>query len=200
MLCASCLASLRPVPQPLCGRCGAPTVWPVGRCRECAGRRLAFASARAAALYAGPARTLLRAWKEHGHRHAGSLAAQLVTTRIPPATVDIVTHVPPDRVRQLERGRHPAEELAARVAANWGLEHARLLRRRAGSRRQTGLARSQRGTNVAGVFTAPGPAPARVLLVDDVYTTGATASAAAAALRTAGADIVEVVTFARTLR
>jgi len=201
VLCPACAASLRPVPPPLCGRCGAPTAWPVSRCRECAGRRLAFASARAATLYAGPARHLVAAWKEHGLRPAGAVAAELVATRVPPPAADAVTHVPPDRVRQLTRGRHPAEELAERLAAIWQLEHATLLERKRGSlRRQTSLSRAERGRNLRGAFTAASAPPRRVLLVDDVYTTGATASAAASALRAAGAELVHVVTFARTIR
>jgi predicted amidophosphoribosyltransferase len=188
------------VPQPRCGLCGAPTAWPVSRCRECAGRRLAFASARAATLYSGPARHLLAAWKERGLRRAAPLAAEVVAERLAPAAADVVTHVPADRARQLERGRHPAEELAARLAAVWKLEHATLLERRSGARRQTTLRRIDRGTIVRGAFAARLSAPPRVLLVDDVYTTGATVSAAAAALHAAGARTIEVVTFARTVR
>jgi predicted amidophosphoribosyltransferase len=173
----------------------------VSRCRECAGRRLAFASARAATLYAGPARRLVVAWKENGLRPAAALAAELVATRVPAPLADAITHVPPDRARQLTRGPHPAEELAARLAGAWQLEHATLLERpRSGLRRQTSLSRAERGRNLRGAFTAAGAAPKRVLLVDDVYTTGATVSAAASALRAAGAERVHVVTFARTVR
>jgi predicted amidophosphoribosyltransferase len=173
----------------------------VSRCRECAGRRLGFASARAATLYAGPARHLVAAWKERGVRPAGALAAELVATRVPVPAAEVVTHVPPDRVRQLTRGRHPAEELAARLAHAWQLEHATLLERsRGGVRRQARLSRADRGRNLRGAFRAARGAPQHVLLVDDVYTTGATVSAAASALRAAGAEEVHVVTFARTVR
>ena len=64
----SLLKGLRRIPPPLCERCGAPTAWPVRRCGECAGRRLAFASARAAIVYDEPARALVRSWKERGLR------------------------------------------------------------------------------------------------------------------------------------
>jgi predicted amidophosphoribosyltransferase len=65
---------------------------------------------------------------------------------------------------------------------------------------QRGLGLAERRRNVAGAFRARGPLPARVCLVDDVYTTGATVSAAASALRKAGAREVHVVTLARALR
>jgi predicted amidophosphoribosyltransferase len=66
-------------------------------------------------------------------------------------------------------------------------------------RPQSGLARAERRRNVAGAFEAR-PSPRSVLVVDDVYTTGATADAAASALRAAGARRVEIVTFARVIR
>jgi predicted amidophosphoribosyltransferase len=88
------------------------------------------------------------------------------------------------------------------LARSWQAEAAALLIRRegAGHSRQTALPRSERTRNVRGVFVAVARPPSRVLLVDDVYTTGATVSAAATALRQAGARRVDVVTFARTVR
>jgi hypothetical protein len=68
LLCAACRAALRRLEGPLCARCGAPSAWPVQRCRECAGRRIPFVSARAAVAYDGPARPLVAAWKERGLR------------------------------------------------------------------------------------------------------------------------------------
>ena len=151
-------------------------------------------------LYTGPARPLLRAWKERGLRPIGTLAAEIVATRVVRPTGDVITPVPPDPVRQLARGRHPAVDLAKALAPAWGLEPARLLERTATGRRQTGLGRSARSGNVRNAFRTVARVPAHVVLVDDVYTTGATASAAATALRRGGAASVQVVTFARTVR
>jgi predicted amidophosphoribosyltransferase len=186
----------------ICGRCGAPTLWPVERCRECAGRRLAFRRARAAVAYAGAARDLVSAWKEHGLRRAAILAAELVVERLEPPAADVVTYIPPDPGRLLIRGYHPAERLAKELAKRWALSEAALLVRAgsAPSARQVGLARAERLRNARGAFVAVAATPRRVLLVDDVYTTGATVAAAATALRGAGARDVEVVTFARTVR
>jgi predicted amidophosphoribosyltransferase len=151
-------------------------------------------------FYTGPARPLLRAWKEDGLRRAAPLVADLVAALVAPPAVDVVTSVPPDPVRQLARGRHPAVELAAALARRWQLDAETVLERTGTSRRQTGLDRSHRSTNIRGAFRAVADVPPHVLLVDDVYTTGATASAAAAALRRAGAASVHLVTFARTVR
>ena len=193
---------LRRLLPPQCSRCGAPTVWAVDRCRECAGRRLAFASARAAVEYAGPARALVAAWKEHGLRRAAAVAAELVAEGVAQPTADVITYIPPHADRLLRRGHHPAESLARELGRRWRLDVQPLLRRKplGGANRQARLARAERARNVRGVFAAATPAiAARVVLVDDVYTTGATVAAAAAALRTAGVERIDVVTFARTV-
>jgi predicted amidophosphoribosyltransferase len=199
LLCAACVGSLRTLVAG-CARCGAPTAWPVERCSECAGRRLAFSSARAAIAYDGPARALVNAWKERGLRRAAGLAAELVVSRIEAPWVDVVTAVPPDAERLLRRGHHPAARLAHELSPRWNLPCAPLLLRTRPSLRQTGLGLEQRRRNVNGAFAPCGRVPPAVLLVDDVYTTGATVSAASAALRAGGASTVEVVTLARTVR
>jgi predicted amidophosphoribosyltransferase len=111
----------------------------------------------------------------------------------------LVTFVAADADRALQRGHHPAERLARALAERWELPCEPLLVRAPGAR-QRGRTLAERRRNVRRAFRATARAPARVILVDDVYTTGATASAAASALRAAGARRVEVVTFARTLR
>ena len=198
-LCRNCRAALPWLVPPLCERCGAPTSWPVRRCRECAGRRLAFASARAAVGYDDAARAFVHGWKERALRGLAAEAAALVVERVPRPDAALATFVPSDRDRRLERGHNPAERLARELAARWQLECEPLLERVRGGR-QRGSSVAARRRNVRGAFRATGGAPARVVLVDDVYTTGATVSAAASALRAAGARRVEVVTFARALR
>jgi ComF family protein len=188
------------VPTPTCARCGAATAWPLAACRECNGRRLGFATARSAYVYAGPARAFVAAWKERGLRHLAPLAAELVAERLERCAADAITSVPADAVRQLERGIHPAEALARELARAWSVEHRNLLARTRTVGRQASLTLAERRTNVRDAFAPSGRAPGHVLLVDDVYTTGATASGAAAALRRAGARRVDVVTFARAVR
>jgi predicted amidophosphoribosyltransferase len=197
-LCAGCRDELPRIEPPLCTRCGAPTAWPVERCRECAGRRLGFASARAAVGYDAAARRLVHAWKERGLRRLAAEAAQLVAQRVPPPGADALTFVPADRERRLARGHNPAERLALELAAHWELPCLPLLERTRGGR-QRGSSAAERRT-VRGAFRARGPVPRRVAVIDDVYTTGATAAAAASALRAAGAHRVEAVAFARALR
>ena len=197
-LCAGCRDGLPRIEPPLCARCGAPTAWPVERCRECAGRRLGFASARAAVGYDATARRVVHAWKERGLRRLAADAARLVAERVPSPEVEALTFVPADRGRRLARGHNPAESLAFELAAIWELPCLPLLERTRGGR-QRGSSADQR-RSVRGAFRATGPAPRKVAVIDDVYTTGATAAAVASALRGAGARRVEAVAFARALR
>jgi len=171
----------------------------VERCRECAGRRLAFASARSGVEYDAAVRALVSAWKERGLRGLATLAASVVEEVVPPLSTQLITFVPPDGDRSVKRGHHPAARLARELGDRWGLPVESLLGRTRPLRPQRGLARDERRRNVRGAFRS-GEAHGRIVLVDDVYTTGATVATASSALRTAGATRVDVVTFARAVR
>jgi ComF family protein len=199
-LCGLCRAELRPLRPPLCARCGTPTAWPVERCSECAGRRLAFRMARAGVGYDRTARALVLGWKERGLRRLAGEAAALVAEAVERPDVEALAFVPGDRERLLWRGHNTAEALARALAARWELPVVEALARTGRASRQRGRGRVERRANVRGAFRPRGEAPRRVALVDDVYTTGATANAAASALRKGGARAVDVVTFARALR
>jgi predicted amidophosphoribosyltransferase len=199
-VCHACLVALPRIGGVCCARCGAPTAWPVRRCLECAGRRLAFASARAAVAYSGAVRPVVAAWKERGLRHLAEVAAEVITNTVERPCVDALTFVPPDGDRSVKRGHHPAARLAAELGERWELPVVAALGRARTARPQRGLSVAERRRNVAGAFVARRRSPVRVGLVDDVYTTGSTASAAASALRRAGARRVAVVTFARAVR
>ncbi|MFN8223890.1 MAG: ComF family protein [Gaiellales bacterium] len=201
-LCAGCTRLLPRTGPTGCARCGAPGPWPVARCVECSGRRLGFARARGVLVYAGPTRRLLASWKERGRRDLTRLLVALVADAVGPPQVDVVTFVPADRERRLARGFDPPRALAAGVAGEWETQVRPLLTRVAtgSALRQAGLRGAERRSNVRGAFTACDRAPPRVLLVDDVYTTGSTVSACATELRRAGARSVEVVCLARAVR
>ena len=199
-LCPNCEHGLERLRKPLCERCGAPTAWPVERCRECAGRRIAFARARAAVAYDDSAKRLVGAWKERGQRTLAELAAELVDGVVQRPSAYTITFVPADHDRLLQRGHNPAHRLAAELGPRWQLPVVPLLRRASGRAPQKGLTLAERRRNVRGAFSPTATVPKTIVLVDDVYTSGATVSAAATALRKGGARRVEVVTFARAVR
>jgi predicted amidophosphoribosyltransferase len=142
-------------------------------------------------------RALVSAWKERGLRRLVGTVAEIVAESVP-APSDPLAFVPADPDRALQRGHHPAAGLARELSVLWGIERLDLLVRSVG-RRQRGLPLAERRANVRGAFKAQ-DAPPRIVLVDDVYTSGSTVDAAARALKHAGARRVEVVTFARAVR
>jgi predicted amidophosphoribosyltransferase len=146
------------------------------------------------------ARVLVAGWKERGLRGLAELAATLLVDAVPPPSAGALSYVPADPDRGLKRGHHPAAALAAHLSAAWEVPVVKLLDRPRAGRAQRELGLVERRRNVAGAFAACRAPPARVVLVDDVYTTGATASEAARCLLRAGARRVDVVTFARTVR
>ena len=142
----------------------------------------------------------MRAWKERGLRRVAGTAAEIVVESLARPSVDALAFVPPDGDRSLARGHHPAASLARALGTRWDLPTRAVLVRTGERRRQTGLSLVERRSNLRGAFAAAASAPGMLCLVDDVYTSGATAHASATALRKAGAQSVEVVTFARAVR
>jgi len=199
-LCERCATSLARLAPPVCDRCGSPGPWPVRRCAECAGRRLAFASARSAIVYDARARALVRAWKERGRRRLAHEAAAIVAEVLPPAPVVALVPVPGDPERAWERGDIPARSLAIELGFAWGLPSLDVLVRTRALRPQRGLSLGERRRNVRGSVGTVDGVPREVCVVDDVYTSGATVDACARACRSAGARVVRVVTFARAVR
>ena len=127
-----------------------PAPWPVRRCAECSGRRLAFARARAAIVYDERARVLVREWKERGRRGLARDAAALVAEVVPPPDVEALTHVPGDPERAWVRGDVAPRDLARALEDVWEAPFVDLLRRRHALPRQRGLG----STNGAATFAA----------------------------------------------
>jgi len=128
------------------------------------------------------------------------MAAALVADLLPPPEVDVLAHVPGDPERAWARGSVAPRGLAVALCELWRVPAVELLRRTHSLPRQRGLGLQERRRNVRGSVLAVGAVPRSVCLVDDVYTSGATADACAAALRRAGAWHVEVITLARAVR
>ena len=149
---------------------------------------------------AGPAHALVRARKDRGLRAGADVAAAIVLAVVePPPACALLVPVPALRARAAWRGGDGAASLAHLLGSAWQLDVAGPLRRD-GSRPQRGLDRDERRRNARAQFRAVRPVQGHVVLIDDVYTTGATADVCARLLRRAGATRVDVVTFARVVR
>lgn len=198
-LCTPCSDTLEPVSEP-CGRCGEPDS-PAGLCVHCLASEPPFESTASVWHYGAAISDVLQRFK-YGDRPALAkpLGRALACVELP--KVDVVTPVPLHFRRRLSRGYDQALLLARELAKATGLPFERsLLTRRRATSRQVGASRVLRANNVAGAFEA-GPslhrwAGARVLLVDDVVTTGATAAACANVLLKEGVDSVHVACVAR---
>ncbi|MFQ5774840.1 MAG: ComF family protein [Kiloniellaceae bacterium] len=211
VLCPDCWARVDFLGPPHCAICGLPfefDLGPAALCGACARERPAFERARAVMRYDEDSRRLLLGFK-HADRTEGAPAygawlaragAELV------AEAELLAPVPLHWARLFARRYNQAALLAHALGREAGVPVVSdLLLRRRFTRSQGRLSPAARRRNVAGAFTvkparAPLLAGRRVLLVDDVLTTGATVSACARALRRGGAAAVDVLVLARVVR
>jgi ComF family protein len=209
-VCSRCWQGVRFVRPPWCDRCGLPFAGEITTTFECANCReltLHFESARAAVVASGVVLEVIHRYKYQQAEWFEPFLTDLLCREAAPVvrggSWDAVVPVPLHPRRERERGFNQAARLAAALARACDLPVRRdWVRRMEFTRTQTALSRAERAANMRGVFEArPGLRlnGQRVVLVDDVLTTGATTSACAKALLDAGAGRVVVWTLARGL-
>jgi competence protein ComFC len=205
-----CRSQVQFIQPPFCERCGLPFEGEVStafECANCRGEDLHFRSARSATAARGPVLEAIHRYKYQRALWFEPFLAGLLIRRAEPELRlekwDWIVPVPLHPVKLREREFNQAERLALRLGEATGIPvHARLLKRTLPTRTQTLLTREERTANVRNAFVlrAGGRLQGRrIVLLDDVFTTGATTNACARALRKAGADDVCVWTVARGL-
>lgn len=208
MLCAACLATAEPLLSPLCSCCGRPFPDFNGadhRCGACLADPPPFVSARGALLFSGTVRDLIHRFKYNGsvmlRRPLAELAAAHLDRHVAAFGADLLVPVPLHTKRLRQRGFNQAILLGEILAQRWGCPLQRNnLQRSRWTEPQVNLSAAARADNVRGAFTVRSPAEIagrRILLVDDVYTTGSTARECCRVLLRAGAAAVTVLTVAR---
>ena len=215
-LCETCMAHLDPIQAPYCDCCGEPFSGAMTRaflCSNCDGRHLAFDFAVSGYKAHGPMRELIHRFK-YGKdislraALAAALEASLNDPRLRKADLSewLLVPVPLHYFRQVKRGFNQSWELCRMLHENTGIPTASVLRRTRQTSTQARLHRKQRLENLRGVFALRRPFPwstplalkgKKILLVDDVLTTGATAHECALTLKNQGARTVAVLTAAR---
>ncbi len=210
LACAVCWSKLTFIAPPFCDCCGAPFdfgIEGVHRCAACHAAPRSCARARAAVIYDEGSRGLILGFKHGDRLHAtpafGGWLARAGAELL--ADADLIAPVPLHRWRLLWRRYNQAALIAADAGRRTGVTHIPdLLERHRATPSQGGLGVTQRARNVAGAFRlnarhADRVKGSRIVLVDDVLTTGATIGACARVLRRGGAARIDVLTLARVV-
>ena len=210
-LCAACWGRLRFIERPLCSACGRPFEVEVSDgalCGRCVRRPHVYARARSSLVYDDASRHMILMFKYADRTDAAPLFATWMgqAGRDLLGDADLIAPVPLHWTRLLRRRYNQAALLAQAVGRAAGIEvEVDLLRRQRRTARLAGMGPKDRARTVKGAITVPAARSTRVknrrvLLIDDVLTTGATVDACARALLDAGARAVDVLTLARVVR
>ncbi|HEY3932916.1 MAG TPA: ComF family protein [Verrucomicrobiae bacterium] len=209
-VCSKCWQQVRFIRPPFCERCGLPfegDITTTFECTNCREMELHFSFARSAVVAKTVALETIHRFKYQNALWFENFLADLFLREAVPALRgqkwDFIVPVPLHSVKQREREFNQAERLAGHLSAAMKIPlNTKLLRRVASTKTQTLLTREQRAENMRGAFAVRDKLKLngeKIILVDDVFTTGATTSACAQALRAAGAGEVCVWTVARGL-
>lgn len=199
LICAPCQSRWRRLPEPQCPRCGQPVLNAPDVCRVCAAWPDGLMRARSAVWLDANARGAVHLLKYAGWWRVADPMARLMARVDPPLQPGILVPIPLGSKRARARGYNQAEKLAIALGRHAGLAvDAGLLSRARETPSQTALAPEARRANIADAFECRAlESRAHIVLVDDVFTTGATLVEAAVTLLEAGALTVDAVTFAR---
>ncbi len=198
VLCRGCFEALPWIGEPSCKRCGMPTAFETFVCEECKGVDFDFESARAPLRYEGVGKKIVHALKYGGYYRVVERLMAPMMQEVLTGRFDVVIPVPLHRSRLRRRGFNQAELMARGLSEKIKTPVSDKLEAVRRTRDQVELTAAGRRENVAGAFRARDAVRGRVLLVDDVFTTGATLSACAGELRRAGAGEVHALSLCRT--
>lgn len=198
LICPGCAQQVRPLEEPLCKKCGKPLADEAEEfCPDCRRGNHIYTRGYAALPYTGQIRQSVYQIKYHNKReyldYYGPLMAQALEARIRPWQADFLVPVPLHRSRRRKRGFNQAEILARHVGKQLGISvRTDLVRRTRATRPQKELGYRERQNNLKGAFKigSDDVKLKKIILVDDIYTTGSTVDAIAGELLAHGAGEV----------
>ena len=214
LICESCWEAIRLIEFPICPCCGTPFSWEESQtsavqflCGTCRLQEPPFEQARSVAYYEGTMREAIHLFKYGKRQDMGRHLGRLMVSCFPPewdlSAIDLVLPIPLHLRRRWERGFNQSLILATALTDSLCLKlEARLLLRSRPTLPQSDLSLSEKFSNLKGAFSVRRPHKIEgqgILLVDDVYTSGATAQEASKTLLKAGAERVFVYTLARSV-
>ena len=205
IICESCRDKIIPLSEPLCGKCGKPRHGQSKGtlCRDCQEDYHAFVQARSCGHYEGVLKQLIHEFKYYGKQELAKVLGGMMfdlLKALPWPSFDYIVPLPLHPRRQRERGYNQAYLLARVVASQSGIPIYPVLIRVKATEHQTLLDKTLRKQNLKGAFKVVNGDKIRdktLLLIDDVYTTGATSGECSKNLLEAGARAVYVLTCAR---
>jgi len=202
--CESCLRKIDYIDQQkICIKCGRPTVESLDLCRDCRKRYFRFDLARSVGFYQGTLKQAIKALKYDNGLKAGAVLADLAITKLRSfIDCDLIVPVPITLTKQLRRGYNQAEIITTAFSKKLGIESRSVLQIVRPVEDQAGLHLQERKKNVDKAFELKRGADVAgksVLLVDNVFTSGFTASSIALLLKKSAVKEVRVLTIARAL-
>jgi len=208
-LCARCEALFETVAAPICNTCGMPTENPVEKCSTCYGKNLYFEQNRAAFTYDALMRDMMHELKFRNKKYVaqglGRLWAKILQKSSDSLNITdyILVPLPMHKKKQRERGFNQAEILATELSKTLKIPTEHILERILDTPPQSGLHPQLRAENVEGVFNVRpnfNPKGKSYILIDDIYTTGASLNECARTLKNAGAHHILCMTLAITVK
>ena len=206
-MCDVCTSNIQFLSQPYCRICGKPKdkYFTGDLCEDCSNEKPAFTLARSVAIYEGLLKEAIHEFKFNGKKKLCDPLGKIMIDHIfrsdiPLIDIDTITPIPLSNKRQKERGYNQSLLLVENISSKLYLKvNAGSLFKVKNIKPQHDLLRQERLTNIQGAFVANNVEGFNILLIDDIYTTGATVKEASSVLRHAGAKNIYVLTLARAL-
>jgi ComF family protein len=207
MICDDCLSKVAYIKPTICRVCGKPRdkYFAGDLCEDCSKEGMPFEIARSVVLYDGVIKEAIHKFKFEGKKALSPILGRFLVEHldrgeIPVKKIDVVIPLPLSRKRFRQRGYNQTELLAKEISGHYSIDvDISSLKKVKDITPQFELSRVNRLLNIKGAFSCSPLTGKNVLLIDDIYTTGATVREASGSLKAAGAKSVYVLTLARTV-